>query len=135
MLDKKIIDLLIDTRKQALAIYSNFHVAAVLVSEDNKFVTGFNIESSSYGLTICAERVALFKALSEGIRQFSRIYIMGDGKSFCPPCGACRQVLLDFAPEINVILVTDTGESQKYTLKELLPHAFDEHFLKDSKKK
>ncbi|RMF57908.1 MAG: cytidine deaminase [Calditrichaeota bacterium] len=122
--------LLLETRNKALALYSNFHVGAILETEDKQLITGFNIETSSYGLTICAERVALFKALSEGIRNFKNIYIMGDGKSFCPPCGACRQVLMDFAPNIQVILMTEEGKQQTFQLSELLPHAFDDKFLK-----
>ena len=129
--EKKIFELLRETRDKALALYSNFHVGAVLVTDEDQLITGFNIESSSYGLTICAERVAMFKALSEGVRRFRKIYIMGEGKNFCPPCGACRQVLMDYAPTIGVVLVTEVGEKRDYSLSELLPHAFDEANLKN----
>jgi cytidine deaminase len=102
----------------------------VLVSKDNRFISGFNIESSSYGLTMCAERVAIFKALSEGIREFKRIYIMSDGPVPCPPCGACRQVLMDFAPDIEVVMISEEGSRKSSPLKDLLPFAFNDKNLK-----
>ncbi len=124
MTEKEIIELLKDLKSKALALYSNFHVASVLISKDNQPFTGFNIECSSYGLTICAERVALFKALSEGEREFQKIYVMADGKEPCPPCGACRQVLMDYAPDIDVFMVSETEEIKKMKLADLLPNAF-----------
>ena len=124
MKEDHIVELLRETKAKALANYSNFHVAAVLVDTDDEITTGFNIESSSYGLTICAERVALFKALTEGKRKFKSIYIMSDGGEPCPPCGACRQVLMDYAPGLTVIMVSETGEKSIKTLQELLPNAF-----------
>ncbi len=134
-MDKKeqIIQDLIRIRNNALAIYSGFKVGAVIQTANGKFYKGHNIESSSYGLTICAERVALFKALSEGEREFRKIYILGNNNEFCPPCGACRQVLMDYANEIEVILVKDSGESKSYKLDQLLPLAFsDKKFSKQS---
>ncbi len=116
-------------KKQALAEYSHFHVAAILVTREGQEISGFNIESSSYSLTICAERVALFKALSEGYREFKEIYIMSDDERPCPPCGACRQVLLDYAPDIQVVMVGASGEMQKVPLRDLLPYAFDKQRL------
>lgn len=130
MNEKEIFALLKETKRKALAIYSNFRVAAVLVSKDGQVVTGVNIESSSYGLTICAERVAIFKALSEGIREFRSIYIMSDGQKPCPPCGACRQVLMDYAPNIEVKMVSEAGEVEQARLTDLLPHAFSGEALK-----
>ncbi|MGH1366910.1 MAG: cytidine deaminase [Calditrichia bacterium] len=123
--EKEIISLLKQTQKEALALYSNFRVAAVLLTADEDVFTGINIESSSYGLTICAERVAMFKALSEGERDFRKIYILADMKTPCPPCGACRQILMDFAPDIEVVMVAANDSILRMTLKELLPHAFD----------
>ena len=128
--EEKVIELLKQTKSRALALYSNFHVGAVLTTKDERLITGFNIESSSYGLTICAERVALFKALSEGIEDFEKIYIMSDGPDPCPPCGACRQVLMDFAPDIEVIMVSEQGDRISLPLKDLLPHAFNNKNLK-----
>lgn len=122
--EQEILRILRETKKQALAKYSNFHVSALLVTKDEQKVTGFNIESSSYGLTICAERVALFKALSEGHRKFDRLYIMSDLPEPCPPCGACRQVLIDYAPQINVIMYSSDGKKREASLKDLLPDAF-----------
>ncbi|MBN1349715.1 cytidine deaminase [candidate division KSB1 bacterium] len=118
-----------EVRKIALALYSNFHVGAALITRNQKIYTGCNIESSSYGLTICAERVALFKALSEGERQFEAIAIVSDARELCPPCGACRQVLWDFARNITVIMANDYGDVQRIKLHELLPMAFDSAYL------
>ena len=124
MNEQEIIKLLSETKNQALAKYSNFHVSAVIVTDDEYVAKGINIESSSYGLTICAERVALFKALSEGYRKFDRIYIMSDLPGPCPPCGACRQVLMDYAPDIKVVMYSSDGKGKEVALRELLPDAF-----------
>lgn len=132
MNENKIIEKLIDTRDRALARYSHFNVGAVLVTKSGKLYTGHNIESSSYSLTICAERVALFKALSEGEREFQKIYILANNDEFCPPCGACRQVLMDYAPDIEVVLMTNSGKKESYSIGELLPVAFTEKRLKES---
>ncbi len=115
-------------RKFARARYSHFQVGAALLTKEGKIITGANVESSSYGLTICAERVALTKALSEGHDQFTAIAIIARDGAFTPPCGACRQLLFDYAPDIDVIL-TNGQEAQVFKLKELLPHAFDESNL------
>jgi cytidine deaminase len=124
MKSKNLHQLLKNTRDAAIAPYSNFRVGAVLVAKNGKHYTGHNIESSSYGLTICAERVALFKALSEGESEFESISILSDLDDFCPPCGACRQVLMDFAPNIEVILLNEDGQKKSYKLDDLLPEAF-----------
>lgn len=108
---------------QAIAPYSAFKVGAALRTSSGKIYTGHNIESSSYSLTVCAERVALFKALSEGEREFESIAIVASSGQWCPPCGACRQVLSDFAREITVVLSAD-GRTKKMTLASLLPHHF-----------
>ncbi len=115
-------------RRFARAKYSNFKVGAALITRDGKVFTGANVESSSYGLTICAERVALTKALSEGHDQFEAIAIVAKDGEFCPPCGACRQLLFDYAPHIEVIL-TEGDKIKSFKLKELLPHAFDDSNL------
>ncbi len=117
-------------KEKALAKYSNFHVAALLIAENGKQFTGINIESSSYSLTICAERVALFKALSEGARNFKEIHILSDDKRPVSPCGACRQVLFDYAPNITVVMYGSTGEKTQKTLRELFPDGFNDEFLK-----
>ncbi|HOY44746.1 MAG TPA: cytidine deaminase [bacterium] len=113
----------------AKALYSRFQVGAALLCADGSVVTGFNIESSSYGLTICAERVAMFRALSEGKESFTAIAIVAGSRNWCPPCGACRQVLWEWAGEIEVILARSEEEYQILTLSELLPHAFDHGYL------
>ena len=114
--------------KHSHAKYSNFRVGAALLTEDDHLFTGCNIESSSYSLTICAERVALVKALSEGATRFSSIEIYAEDAEFCPPCGACRQLLFDYAQDLQVIL-TNGKEHKSYTIKELLPIAFEESQL------
>jgi len=133
-MEKTIIDLLIKQAKKAQsysqARYSDFQVGAAILTHDNQIFTGCNIESASYSLTICAERVALTKALSEGYTRFKSIAIVGPGEDICSPCGACRQMLYDYAPEINVIM-TQRGELKIYPLKELLPLAFEEKRLKN----
>ncbi len=125
---QKLVEAARQARKFAHARYSNFQVGAALLSKDGKIIMGSNVESSSYGLTICAERVALTKALSEGIEEFVAIAIAARDGSFTPPCGACRQLLFDYAPDIDVIL-TNGQSHQIYKLKDLLPHAFDESNL------
>lgn len=107
------------------AKYSNFKVGAALSTVDGKIFGGCNVESSSYGLTICAERVALSKALSEGSSQFKAIAIVGPNDEFCPPCGACRQLLYDYAPDLDIVL-TNNSKVEIYKIKSLLPQAFEE---------
>ncbi len=115
--------------QQAIAPYSSFRVGAALHTADGKIYTGHNIESSSYSLTICAERVALFKALSEGERAFEAMAIVASSGEFCPPCGACRQVLMDFAPRLVIYLSNQHGQLKTFTLAELLPESFSSDTL------
>ncbi len=110
--------------KMAYAPYSNFRVGAALECTDGTVFTGCNIENAAYGPTNCAERTAVFKAVSEGKRSFTRIAIAGETEQFCAPCGVCRQVLQEFAPEIQVILVNHRGETMELTLPELFPYSF-----------
>ena len=116
-------------KDKALARYSKFCVGAAVLTAQGKIFDGCNIESSSYGLTCCAERVALFKALSEGERDFASLAVAADTSDFCSPCGACRQVLWDYAREARVILVNVKGMRKELSLAELLPEAFDDHLL------
>ena len=111
------------------AKYSNFPVGVALLSNNGKIFSGSNVESSSYGLSICAERVALVKALSEGITDFDTIVIFAKKADYCPPCGACRQLLHDYCPNITVIL-TNGDKYISYKLDQLLPHAFEDSKLK-----
>ena len=116
-------------RLQAHAPYSHFLVGAALESAGGRVFTGCNVESSSYGLTICAERTALFKAISEGVRGFRRIAIAAESPELTPPCGACRQVLRDHCDELEIILCNPRGESKVYQLSELFPHPFHDKML------
>lgn len=115
--------------KMAYAPYSNFRVGAALECSDGTVFTGCNIENAAYGPTNCAERTAVFKAVSEGYRSFVRIAIAGETEQFCAPCGVCRQVLQEFAPELEVILVNKDGKTMELTLRELLPYSFDQSNL------
>ena len=108
-------------RDCALAQFSRFCVGAAVETEGGKVYTGCNIESASYGLTVCAERVAIWKALSEGERKFTRLAVVVDTERLTPPCGACRQVIWEFC-----------GDIETFRMKELLPHPFDAGFLKET---
>lgn len=120
----------LDMRLMSYAPYSHFPVGAALECTDGTVYTGCNIENASYGATNCAERTAVFKAVSEGRRAFKRIAIAGATKEFCPPCGVCRQVLSEFAPDMEVILVNYDGRTRELTLGELLPCRFGVDNLK-----
>lgn len=104
--------------------YSHFRVGAAVLTSTGKVFTGCNVENSSYGLTICAERTALFKAISEGHTRFKAIAIASDENGFTPPCGACRQVIIELAGNIDVILARKNGETKIIPMKKLLPLAF-----------
>jgi len=116
-------------REQALAPYSHFRVGAALEDADGRVHTGCNIENATYGLTLCAERVAVFKALSEGSRSFRRIAIAADTDTLTPPCGACRQILWEFCGDVQILLLNPRGKSETLQLKDLFPRAFDASFL------
>lgn len=126
---KKITDLAKDARELAQAKYSNFKVGAAVETASGKIYTGNNIESSSYGLTICAERVAIFKAVSEGDLDIVSIGIVADTKGPVAPCGACRQILIDYARDAKVHLANMNGDLKSTTSKRLLPHFFNEDDL------
>lgn len=118
-------------RQQAAAIYSGYRVGAALLAESGAVFSGANVESSSYGLSICAERVALFKAISEGERgPFLRIAIAAEGRFTPVPCGACRQLLQDFAPDVEILLSREPGTWETTRLADLLPRPFSSEFLK-----
>lgn len=116
-------------RRRAVAPYSKFKVGAALLAEDGKIYTGCNIENASYGLTICAERVAVFKALSEGAHRFSKIAVVADTRRLTPPCGACRQILWEFCGDAVILLANLRGRVHRHQMHELLPYAFDRRFL------
>ena len=129
---KELCEKAVTAKEKALPTYSHFHVGAALLTKDNKLYIGGNIESSSYGLTICAERTALFTALLDGAREFEAIAIAGgDGDDYCPPCGACRQVLMDYCGgDLKVYLTNNSNEIKEFKLKELIPYSFGEENLK-----
>lgn len=106
---------------QAYAPYSGFHVGAVLVAADGRAFSGCNVENISYGLTICAERNAVFAAVAAGCREFVKIVIAADTKEPVSPCGACRQVLAEFNPDLQVVLANFHGKVERFRLSELLP--------------
>jgi len=114
----------IKAKKNALPPYSKFYVGAAVLTNGNKVYTGCNIESSSYSLTICAERNAIFKAISEGEREFKAIAVAGDTEDFISPCGACRQVISDLCGDIDIIMVNSSGNYIVKKTSELLPFAF-----------
>ena len=116
-------------RRRARARFSGFQVGAALETRAGKIFTGCNIENATYGLTICAERVAVFKALSEGASRFRRIAVVADTGSLTPPCGPCRQILWEFCGDIEVILANLAGRTETLRLKDLLPRPFDASFL------
>jgi len=117
-------------REKALAPYSGFKVGAALETRDGLVYTGCNIENASYGLSVCAERVALWKALSDGARDFLRIAIVTEGEPLTPPCGACRQLLWEYCGDIAIHLHSLDGLDEQYQLADLLPHPFDKRSLR-----
>jgi cytidine deaminase len=126
-------DLLIDIAKKArkcsLAPFSNFLVGAALRTPAGKIYTGCNIESASYGLTVCAERVAIWKALSECEREFTDLVIVVDTEQLTPPCGTCRQIIWEYTKDAKITLANLKGQSEVVDIRELLPKAFDARFL------
>jgi cytidine deaminase len=116
-------------RERAHAPFSKFRVGAALEDSSGRIHTGCNVENATYGLTMCAERVAIFKAISEGAREFRRIAVAADSDLLTPPCGACRQLLWEFCGDIEVILVNPRGARESLRLKDLFPRPFDASFL------
>ena len=130
MSDSDLVSAARGARAFARAEFSKFKVGAALETADGRIVTGCNIENATRGLTMCAERVAMFKALSEGHRTFRRIAIVANTKGPTPPCGPCRQILWEFGGDLEVILANLRRETGRYTLSELLPLPFDARLLK-----
>ena len=116
-------------REHAFAPFSKFQVGAALEDENGLVHTGCNVENATYGLTICAERVAVFKAISEGVRKFRRIAVAADTEALTPPCGACRQILWEFCGDLDIVLVNPRGKIETYRLKDLFPKPFDVSYL------
>jgi len=126
---EKLIKAARQARENAHAPYSNFRVGAALRAQSGRIYTGCNVENASYGLTCCAERVAIFKALSEGERGFEAIAVVTDTESLTPPCGACRQVIWEFCGDIPVILANLKGKIERERAGKLLPRPFDSSHL------
>jgi cytidine deaminase len=116
-------------RLHALAPFSRFLVGAALETANGQVITGCNVENATYGLTVCAERVAMFKAISEGHRRFTRIAVVADTAEPTPPCGACRQILWELGGDLEVILANLREEKGRYRMKDLLPLPFDARLL------
>jgi len=119
----------LEVRKNAHAPFSKFQVGAALEDETGRVHTGCNVENATYGLTLCAERVAVFKAISEGARKFRRIAVVADTDALTPPCGACRQILWEFCGNIDIILANPRGKTETLHLRDLFPRPFDASFL------
>jgi len=116
-------------RQHAHAPFSKFLVGAALEDSSGRVHSGCNVENATYGLTVCAERVAIFKAISEGVRVFRRIAVAADTDNLTPPCGACRQIIWEFCGDIEVILVNLGGKSETIRMKDLFPRPFDVSYL------
>lgn len=125
MATTELIDLAVEVSQQAYVPYSHFPVSAVLVTKDDQIYTGVNIENASFGLTNCGERTAIFKAVSEGAREFKELIVYGQTEKPVSPCGACRQVMAEFfEPDLPVTLVSKDKSTVVMTVKELLPYSF-----------
>ncbi len=129
MSDSELIAAARKARRNAHAAFSGFKVGAALETADGTIVTGCNIENATYGLTLCAERVAMFKALSEGHRRFRRVAVVADTQAPTPPCGPCRQILWEFGGDLEVILANLRRETGRHRLADLLPLPFDARLL------
>jgi cytidine deaminase len=116
-------------RRNAHAVFSGFKVGAALETTTGVIITGCNVENATYGLTLCAERVAMFKAISEGHRKFRRVAVVADTQSPTPPCGACRQILWEFGGDLEVVLANLRRETGRHQLKDLFPFPFDARLL------
>jgi cytidine deaminase len=116
-------------RQNAHAPFSKFKVGAAIEDIAGRIHTGCNVENATYGLTLCAERVAVFKAISEGARQFRRVAVAADTETLTPPCGACRQILWEFCGDVELVLANPRGKTESFRLKDLFPRPFDASFL------
>jgi cytidine deaminase len=119
----------IAARENAHATFSNFKVGAAVEDDSGRVFTGCNVENATYGLTVCAERVAIFKAISEGARHFTRIAVVADTENLTPPCGACRQIVWEFCGDIPVVLANLRGKTETLQMSTLFPRAFDASFI------
>src|SRR6476661_5331914 len=130
MENEKLIQAARVARENAYAPYSNFRVGAAVEAENGDIYIGCNVESASYGLTVCAERVAIWKGISRGEKQFTKVAVVVDTEELTPPCGVCRQIIWEFCGDVPVVLANLHGKTETVQMKELLPRAFDSKFLK-----
>lgn len=130
MTDKELVLLAKEAMEHAYVPYSHFQVGAALLAKDGRVFKGCNIENASYGATNCAERTAIFKAVSEGVREFEKIAVVASSGDYASPCGICRQVLFEFLPDGKVILDSDENGMAVYTVRELLPSGFSAEDIK-----
>jgi len=130
---KELIKKALEAKTKAYVPYSNFHVGAAVLMDNDEIFTGCNIESASYSPTCCAERTAIFKAVSEGQKKIKAIAIVGDS-GFTYPCGVCRQVIREFGKDANIIIAKSEDEYREYKLEELLPHSFGPEDLQNVEK-
>jgi len=130
--ENDLIEKAIAARLKSVAPFSKFLVGAALRTKEGKVFTGCNVESASYGLTVCAERVAIWKALSEGERDFTDLVIVADTEQLTPPCGTCRQIIWEFAKHAQIVLANLRGAREEVDIAHLLPKAFDARFLKEA---
>ena len=119
-------------RENSYAPFSDFRVGAAIEMEDGTIIAGCNVESASYGLTVCAERVAIWKALSECERDFTDLVIVVDTEALTPPCGTCRQIIWEYCKDARITLANLKGQSEEVDIRDLLPKAFDARFLADT---
>ena len=128
--DKELIAAATQVRQNAYAPYSEFKVGSAVETDDGHIIVGSNVESASYGLTVCAERVAVWNAISQGKRKIVKIAVVADTEELTPPCGVCRQIIWEFGGNIPVIFANLHGKVETVEMKDLLPRAFDTKFLK-----
>lgn len=124
MTERELVERALEMRQFSYAPYSHFRVGAALECEDGSVYTGCNVENAAYGSSLCAERTALVKAVSEGRRRFVRLAVAGDSADYCWPCGACRQMLREFGTDLEVLAANREGAYVAISLEELLPHSF-----------
>jgi cytidine deaminase len=128
--DSELLKAATEVRENAYAPFSEFRVGSALLTDDGEIIRGSNVESASYGLTVCAERVAVWNAISQGKRKIVKIAVVADTEDLTPPCGVCRQIIWEFGGDIPVIFGNLRGDSETVQMRDLLPRAFDTKFLK-----
>ena len=127
--DEALVEAARQARENAHAPYSNFRVGAALRATSGRIFGGSNVENATFGLTMCAERVAIFKAMSEGERGFDAVAVVADTDTLTPPCGACRQILWEFCGDAEIVLANLGAKVERYRMSQLLPLPFDQSFL------